>query len=71
MVQTPHQGQEDQQQSFLIPITLFSAENNASLREPPLLDVCIKLVWQFCADGFVTKDEPVMIRLKDMHLDEV
>ena len=53
---------------MIIPIQFFSMENDGSLREAPLLDVSIKLCAQFAVDGFLSKLEPVMIRLKDQDL---
>jgi hypothetical protein len=41
-------------------------ENSGSLREPPQLDVSVKLLWQFAADGFMTTGDAVLVRLKDM-----
>ncbi|CAK8990693.1 Uncharacterized protein SCF082_LOCUS2343 [Durusdinium trenchii] len=61
-------GQENQQEPIIVQLCHFSAENWASLREPPTLHVASQLVWQFCADGFVSHDEPVMIRIKDSSL---
>lgn len=58
-------GQEDAQEPFYLPLWSFSCENESSLREPPSLDVATKLVNNFCADGFVSTSEPVMIRLQD------
>ena len=51
---------------MLVPLYLFSVENWLSLREPPTLDVSTKLLWQYAADGFISADEPVNIRLKEM-----
>lgn len=58
-------GQEDQQAAFIIPLFLFTAENSGSLREPPTLDVAAKLLWNYCQNGFVSHDEPVLVRLQD------
>ena len=58
------QGQEDQS-VLIVPLHMFTVENWGSLREPPSLDASLKLLWQYCADGFVSSDEPVTIRMKD------
>ena len=63
---SPHvSGQEDRQTAFVLPLQLFSAENWSSLREPATLDVATKLMWHYCADGFISHDDPVCIRLKE------
>ena len=56
-------GQEDRVQSVIIPLELFSMANEASLREPPALDVSRKLLNHFAVDGFQSGDEPILIRL--------
>lgn len=58
-------GQEDGAPSMILPVELFSFENNSSLREPPSLDVSLKLLQQFSVDGFLTSIEPIFIRLPD------
>ena len=60
----PVPGQEDQQEAFLLPLSSFSVENEASLREPPSLDVSLKLLNHFAADGFVSVGEPVLVRVE-------
>ena len=65
MLHLIHSGQEGNYAPIGIAVHLFSVENDASLREPPLLDVSLKLLAQFMADGFLTANEPVLIRLKD------
>ncbi|CAK9090153.1 Uncharacterized protein SCF082_LOCUS42529, partial [Durusdinium trenchii] len=56
--------QEEDQQSFYLPIWVFSACTESSLREPTALDTSKKLLAQFCADGFCSAGDPVMIRLQ-------
>lgn len=57
-------GQEGAQQPRAIPLHLFSVDNSSSLREPPLLDVSLKLLGQFQVDGFVSTNDPVLVRLQ-------
>lgn len=60
----PGRGAEDDQEPFYLPLWYFSAEAESSLREPPSLDVAIKLVNNFAKDGFVTTGEPILVRLQ-------
>ena len=62
------EGQEDQSQSVILPVELFSVSNEASLREPPGLDTSRKLLNNFAIDGFTTGDEPVLIRLQALSM---
>ena len=55
-------GQQDTQPAFCILFWHFNMENEASLREPPTLDVAVKLIENFKVDGFVSVGEPVLIR---------
>lgn len=59
------QGQEDEQLPFYLPLWAFSVENVSSLREPTALDTSGRLLQQFCADGFVTTGNPIMIRMEE------
>jgi hypothetical protein len=48
-------GQENTQLPFVIPLHLFSCENEASLREPPTWDSSRRLLENFEVDGFVSR----------------
>lgn len=50
---------------FVIPLHLFSCENEASLREPPTWDASRRLLENFEVDGFVTAGEPILVRFQD------
>lgn len=47
----------------MIAVDRFDFSNEASLREPPTLDVSRKLLNNFAVDGFESACEPVLIRL--------
>jgi hypothetical protein len=58
-------GQENTQLPFVIPLHLFSCENEASLREPPTWDSSRRLLENFEVDGFVSAGEPILVRFQD------
>ncbi|CAL1139722.1 unnamed protein product [Cladocopium goreaui] len=58
-------GQEGQQLPFMVPLWLFSVQNESSLREPTALDLSRQILQQFACDGFLTAGNPVMIRIQD------
>ena len=60
----PIPGAEDEQAPFFLPLGAFSAEAESSLREPPSLDVAIKLINNFHKHGFQTTGVPILIRLE-------
>jgi len=57
-------GQEGQQLPFMVPLWLFSVQNESSLREPTALDLSRQILQQFACDGFLTAGNPVMIRIQ-------
>ena len=57
-------GQQESHPAFVVPLWLFSVQNESSLREPTALDISGKLLQQYATDGFVTQGEPVMLRVQ-------
>ena len=51
------------QAPFMVPLWLFSCEAESSLREPPSIDVAMKLINNFHKNGFHT-GAPVLLRVQ-------
>lgn len=51
------------QEPFMVPLWLFSCEAESSLREPPSIDVAMKLINNFHKNGFHT-GAPVLLRVQ-------
>ena len=52
------------QEPFMVPLWLFSCEAESSLREPPSIDVAMKLINNFHKNGFHTTGAPVLLRVQ-------
>ncbi|CAE7309161.1 unnamed protein product [Symbiodinium sp. CCMP2456] len=61
-------GAEDGQHAFVLHPSVFSMDNEASLREPPALDTTEKLLNNFAVDGFESTGEPVLVRMQDSRM---